>query len=99
LIALVSKQILNDRQRDEIQTYLISRPNKMPTYVRGLRMTGRSLDFPQMREDLDLLEELSKLDVLIGRKTDDYKELHAELRLRRSNSSDAKAVLKVKQNR
>lgn len=97
MIALVKKQMLNDRQRREIQEYLVRRPNKMPAYVRGLRMTAKALDFEEMRKDLTLLEELSFLDIQIGRKSNDYKEIHAKMNIRQRASVDAKATLRVRQ--
>lgn len=88
--------MLNDRQREEIRKYLEQRPNKMPAYVRGLRMTAKGLDFDQMREDLILLEELSILDIQIGRKSNAYKDIHAKMVVRHRGSADAKAVLEVR---
>lgn len=96
MIALVKKQILNDRQRKEIKDYLLKRPNKMPAYVRGLRMTARTLNFDQMREDLVLLEELAILDIQIGRKSSAYKELHAQMMVRHRGEENIKAVLEVR---
>lgn len=96
MIALVRSQFLNDRQRRETIEYLRDRPRSMSGYVRGIRMSARQLDFKQIREDLDLLEELANLDLPTGRKSGDYAELPAELVLRRTASSDAKAVLKVR---
>ena len=88
--------MLNERQRKEIEQYLASRPNKMPAYVRGLRMTAKDLDFDQMRGDLSLLEELSKLDIQIGRKSNAYRDMHATMTVRHQGAADAKAILKVR---
>ena len=54
----------------------------MPSYVRGLRMNAKSLDFEQMTADLGLLEDLAELDIRTGRKTNEYKEIHAEMTIR-----------------
>ena len=75
---MAKKQVLNDRQRVEIVTYLRDRPWVMPSYVRGLRMSAKSMDFEKMRADLDLLEVLAGLDVRTGRKSNEYKEIHAQ---------------------
>ena len=93
---MVKKQMLNDRQRREIEEYLANRPNKMPAYVRGLRMTARDLDFDKMRNDLVLLEELSMLDIQIGRKSNAYKDMHATMTVRHQGSADAKAILEIR---
>ena len=93
---MVKKQILNDRQRGEIILYMKARPWVMPTYVRGLRMNAKTLDFEQMRSDLALLEDLAELDVRTGRKSNEYKEIHAEMQIRQHNTIDAKAKFEVK---
>jgi len=96
LIVLVRRQFMNDRQREEVIDYLMNRPRSMSGYVRGIRMSARQLDFNQIREDLNLLEELANLEVPTGRKSSNYTELPAKMILRRSASSDAKAIMKVK---
>jgi len=85
------KRILNDRQRQEVKAYLKDRPWVMPSYVRGLRMNAKKLDFEQMEADLVLLQQLSELDIRTGRKTNEYKELHAEMSIRQETTSDKKA--------
>lgn len=88
---------MNNREREEITDYLQNKPPVMPPYVRMVRMLARKFDLKQMHDDIKLLEELATLNPKVGRKTNAYKELHAELKLRRSGSRDTKAVLEVRQ--
>lgn len=92
---MAKKQVLNDRQREEIVDYLRDRPWVMPSYVRGLRMNAKNMDLEQMRADLDLLETLAGLDVRTGRKSNEYKEIHAEMSIRQKNTADKKAQFVV----
>ena len=93
---MVKKQILNPRQREEIEAYLEDRPWVMPSYVRGLRMNAKNLDFEQMRSDLDLLEQLAELDIRTGRKSNEYKDMHAEMNIRQQGTRDTKAKFDVR---
>lgn len=90
------KKILNDRQRQEVKDYLKDRPWVMPSYVRGLRMNAKKLDFEQMGSDLILLQKLAELDISTGRKSNNYKELHAEMNIQHQTSADQKAEFEVK---
>ena len=67
----------------------------MPSYVRGLRMNAKSMDFKKMRADLDMLQVLAELDIRTGRKTNEYKEIHAEMSIRQKNTVDKKAQFEV----
>jgi len=94
---LVKKRLLNDRQRKEVGAYLRDRPWVMPSYVRGLRMNAKNLDFEQLTSDLAMLKALAELDIKTGRKSNEFKELHAEMQIRQPASVDAKAEFEVKQ--
>jgi len=78
---MVKKRLMSERQREEVEEYLAKRPNKMSGYVRGVRMAAKKLDFKQLFRDLKTLETLANLDVQIGRKSSDYRELKAEVTL------------------
>jgi len=90
------KKILNDRQREEVADYLDDRPWVMPPYVRGIRMNAKQLDFDQMRADIDLLQTLAELDLRTGRKSNEYKDIHAKMNIRQRGSVDTKAKFTVK---
>lgn len=96
---MVKKQILNDRQRNEVKDYLSNRPWIMPSYVRSLRMNAKKLDYEQMYDDLHLLKELADLDVTIGRKTNESKEIHAKMRIRQRAAKDKKAKFEIRSRR
>lgn len=55
-------RVLNDRQRKEILVYLKERPDKMPSYVRGLRMEATRM-FTQLEgRDWDLKRPYEELE-------------------------------------
>lgn len=58
-------------------------------------MTAKSLDFEQMEADLAMLKQLSELDIRTGRKSNEFKELHAEMHIRQRGSADTKAEFEV----
>jgi hypothetical protein len=68
----------------------------MPSYVRGIRMNAKNLDFDQMRADLEMLETLALLDVRTGRKSNEFKNVHAQMQIRRTGTQDKKAEFAVK---
>ena len=58
-------------------------------------MNAKNMDIKQMRADLDLLEKLAELDVRTGRKSNEYKEIHAEMNIRQKSTADKKAQFVV----
>ena len=59
-------------------------------------MNAKNLDYEQMREDLNLLEQLATLDIRIGRKSNEFKELHAQMKIRQRGIIDKKARFEIK---
>ncbi len=64
---------MNEEQRVAIEDYLRDRPNAMSPQVRQIRLRAKRLDFPAMREDMELLERLATLRLPRGRKSADMK--------------------------
>jgi len=94
---MVTKKLLTDRQRFEIENYLSTMPDAAPDYIRGLRAYCRDLDFKQMESDLTLMKKLANLSVKMGRKRlKDSRDQKVVMKIRKSAAVDAKAVLTVK---
>jgi len=59
--------MLNDRQREEIMIYLKERPDKMPAYVRGLRMEARGrfgqFNYPEENWSWQLTQPYEELEI------------------------------------
>jgi len=70
---MVRTYVLNEAQRSEIEVYIRKRPKVMTSKLRQIRMKAASLDYEQMRSDLDLLERFNNIQVPKGRKSKDVK--------------------------
>ena len=96
---MVTKKLLTDRQRFEIQNYLSKMPNAAPDYIRGLRAYCKKMDFEQMGRDLVLMKRLANLPVRMGRKRlDASRDQKVVVKIRKADAVDAKAVLTVKKD-
>jgi len=68
----------------------------MSPYIRSLRGYCKEVKYPQMREDIDIMERLSKLTVKMGRKTLASQDQRGEFSVRNRGDRDAKAVFTTK---
>jgi hypothetical protein len=89
----MAKELLTERQRNEIEKYLEDQPNTMPQYIRSLRNLLKKIDYEQMDSDLALMKKLSGLVVPMGRKKNDWQNLQARVLVRQSGG-DAKVKIR-----
>ena len=68
----------------------------MPDGVRQARIRAQQIDFDQMKEDLDLLEELANLNLKTGRKTIAYRDQRASFMVRQRAAEAVKAEVNVR---
>jgi len=92
----VLKKLLTDRQRNEIIEYLRVLPNGMPQYIRGLKNQIKGLDFDAMEKDLALMRRLSELEIPMGRKKINWRQLPAYVTIRQKASEGLPAELRVR---
>ena len=90
------KKLLTDRQRNEIIEYLRVLPNGMPQYIRGLKNQIKGLDFDAMEKDLALMRRLSELEIPMGRKKINWRQLPAYVTIRQKASEGLPAELRVR---
>lgn len=86
----MKKTLLSERQRSEIESYLRERPSAMPNYVRTLRGICKTIDFGLLRKDLELMEELARIKVKIGRKTA-HRDQRARMVVRHPSQAEMRA--------
>jgi hypothetical protein len=64
---------VNENQREAMKEYISTLPPVMPDNIRQIRHQIKSMDLDQVIDDVRLLRRLDRIEVPIGRKSNEVK--------------------------